>query len=699
MIAVFVCLAPALVQEPTVTYRTPAIYVKQLVKELSPMVGRPLSVDATLANAAVLVAVEDQPPQTVLDKIAWAVGAQWQPQGQGLVLRRTSEFERADLEAERKHIVDGLKSEAARMAREALEKSAASDREVRDHLALAKRIVAAERRDRQASTAFSELNEAFAVRTPAGRALHQMLRHLDWDKIGALDTGRGFVMSPNPTRVQTPMTPPMREAVVEAAATQPSYLALLKSDLPYTITQEVADLKVTNALLFVRMSYRLRGLASVYLELYLLNGFSVVGSAELTISSEKPTTHGVDCSCVAIEKMPFYGEAALSPESKAFKELRDKAEREEDAFFPANAFRVDQRPFATLFQSDALLTYAEKEHVNLVVAFATSDVSYSSLLDPDTDLRNHVYGTIESERSERSSDWVVAGPRFPVYDSRHALEPALYQALMGLEGQTLNLDQRIQIERQLIGKQRPSLNFEDDVYEDETGSWMYLLYDNLSLAIRNQLATGGRRVISQLGENVARFLRDELFYSGTYRALDSTEPTHEEDISEDDADETAWEHEAREYQLASNLGLSSFGMDMSDEATLALPNGLPADAFMTMTIEESLLLTPAAEGQSNLKRWERYPVTLDEIAWAIALEDKESISGYSKMSFLIGQQRNMDLIFHLTPQYSYSASLQDSATNPNQSPVTLQTLPAPIKRDLDKLVEEFKRDGISSRRF
>lgn len=198
------CLSFAQDMSAKINFKAPAAPAKRVFEELSKVAGVSMTAAGPVGDDVLLLNLSDVTVTDTMDKIAAALNAEWRKEGAGWVLARGSNIEAAEKRAEI----------AARVAefRANLNKTLEDQKKLGDfNAAAAKKIVDQQNKmneeiSRQSgpirlSGNFNDVSR----QTPSARAIAALLSRMSDAQIAALVSEGRVVFGLNPTRMQLPM--------------------------------------------------------------------------------------------------------------------------------------------------------------------------------------------------------------------------------------------------------------------------------------------------------------------------------------------------------------------------------------------------------------------------------------------------------------------------------------------------------------
>jgi hypothetical protein len=721
-------------QEPQldklVTFQHRAAPAHHLLRTLSEHAGIQLAPSRELSQELLVVDVKDVKLAELMNKLAWATHGAWRQSGGSYILQRPAEVSGRLRREERDAIVKGLREAQAALREKGA--GAAPDRNELQELRAKAEAASRALRDRskqgdhgQTPTVSWQIASDVQARGPAERALARIISMLDAQELLAIEPGKGVVFSSHPGGAQRPLPPsaaqPLRDAFAEVPAWNEVFLTLPDASPPKVQLGPPAG-----ALLFVSRRPSTRKSVFFWVELVVLDSqLREVASATEFLSSEKQTTHGVDCPCVALEKIEDEGVFDFSDETVAMTNLLDPrggyiGEYEEEA--AERSIRAqptpEQREFllnperydlAGLGPSDALLAIKEKGAVQLV-ANLPDDLQLSRLMSrtKTANLGHARYFLTEGEDVGEEAGWMLLRPSFA------ASATALRRARSGegdllrtaAAGRSLSASQAKLLMRSwntshelsaLPNRLRAVVDsigslIADTSYGGHSEEWIQELFETLAPPQMQDLLRGGGIPVARLSPAQQEIIHDSLFATGRPVFLRDLKPVEkpeleDEENEEDDPLSDFWRWDTGRMYGTSVLP-DTLGRSYATEASVMLRNGhLPG--VLQLQVEEEDVLFPL-----NEKGEPGSPTSLDHIAWSYFMKDDPEMKEFvARMPKAI--KRGKDYRYTVTlvypPHHSVQGEVSKQVLDPRAPTLSLDNLPPDMKKKLADLIEEYRK--------
>ncbi len=445
--------------------------------------------------------------------------------------------------------------------------------------------------------------------SPVTRAMYRAVLNLGPTNLAAVRPGERIVFTTRPTRMQKQLPNgsailglAIREQALLAEASAKSQPTEGQEDQPSSATFEVFPAAPAKALLSISRS-EVENSLSVTFVLYSAEGTVVAESAEgIVLGPDK--SGGKREAPLGKDK-----EVALSPESAEMVRLFGNFSF--GASNPSGGQRTTELLTQTLEQptrfdplrfvvSDAVTAIAKDAGKNLVANLPDYAIGILS------ELSDGKIGILEGKRAlEReghttiteADGWIIARPSFPVESRTNRADRGKLEKLMASVKEQLfpTLDDLAQY---ALSSPAPSEGDASILYfmlrvpgimnlfgPGGSDNWTLLrLYGTLSPSQRRVLSSGGRLPMSSFSPQQTAYL-SALVY-GPEPSLQVDDPNvPPEAVPADGAMEGLWE------MFGSERSVVGQG-DYRSEPTEALPNGLPADAYLEVGVTESIAVRP-----------------------------------------------------------------------------------------------------------
>lgn len=201
-----------------VTITCPAAPIAQVLERISAETSVRLEATQALANDIVAVRLKDVPLADALKQLASVVAGEWIQVEGGYRLNRSITLDRAEQQAEIEARASRLREAIAKLAEEA-KREPAIDRDTARQMIYgagnSQRSGSGEVRIELQGSSGGSVSQVFraADRTPATRAIHQLLALLDVREIAAMPRGSRQVFAFSPTPVQRPLPGASRDVI------------------------------------------------------------------------------------------------------------------------------------------------------------------------------------------------------------------------------------------------------------------------------------------------------------------------------------------------------------------------------------------------------------------------------------------------------------------------------------------------------
>lgn len=218
-------------QDPTITLTTRGESVAALLKELSKQSGIAFDSTPAVSTEIVLANFKGVPLSQVTGRLAKVVGAEWHIDGSVRRLTRPSSLVHDQELAERKDRLTQAKKELAEIA-DKYRNQKPFDAAAADALATRAAAIYTKFKGHVGDAGGLDARMALEADTPAGRLAVAIVSVLDPATLAALPPGERFVFSPNPNRMQLPIRANLTAAFARFVAEQDLYAAAVKRKIP-----------------------------------------------------------------------------------------------------------------------------------------------------------------------------------------------------------------------------------------------------------------------------------------------------------------------------------------------------------------------------------------------------------------------------------------------------------------------------------
>lgn len=556
--------------DPVVTVLSRGESVSALLKDLSAQTRLTLDVTPAVANEIVLVNVNMAPFSQLKERLATAVGAEWHQDGAVLRLARGSVLAHEQLKEEQKDRIAQIKKALDKFPEKAMQlkpfDEAAAEALVTKVEALYQKVHGEEWRT-------SGTNEAQFLEsdTPTGRLATTIFASLDPATLAALDPGDRIVLSTQPTAMQLPLRMKGRDAIIAFERDQATLARALEKRkhrvFEGTGGMDAGDsTEATSRILMVIERPEIGNYLNVELILADAQGKILhrtkpsVGldteAGSSTVSSDEGMAQFSTGSSQMLEDMRrfMYGQLKLDKNDALMSQISDPVHHDPLSFVVA----------------DGVFALAESKKESLVAVIPDS-VYVRTIVDPFQDthqFRLHAFRKTLNEGClvKEESGWFVARPRHFVQcrtnrTDRQALAKFLQLVLRQEWASLDDIAEFIsRIPRRILDSSASLIAcmayplFAKTVESGDIA--FFRLYGNLPPEGRHALLTGSLRA-----GNLSPECRSELtrmFYrSGAHVSM------------------------SRESDSVDRP------RDLTDEVTMALPNGVPPDATLVMRLTQA----------------------------------------------------------------------------------------------------------------
>ncbi len=185
--------------DKNVTFSATAAPADRLLKALGEKAGVPLRATPNTAKDVLLISVKDVPLNVVMDRIAKAENASWEPENDGFRLIRSTTQQRADEDRDRAALAARYASGLQKVVTEANGLKALTDISARGFVEKAKEASA--QTDDGKSNSWQRV-QALTLEAPSGRLLTRLVALLRASDLAMMPENSRLVFSDNPNRMQ-----------------------------------------------------------------------------------------------------------------------------------------------------------------------------------------------------------------------------------------------------------------------------------------------------------------------------------------------------------------------------------------------------------------------------------------------------------------------------------------------------------------
>lgn len=736
MVTLLVCaltLHGGAIDEPDLTkkvsFKINATRAKPALEELSKIAGFPLLTAQVAQNDVLVINVADVPIGELMKRIANVTSCDWEPAGGGFRLIRSEAKMRFDEQAERVSSIDAARKSIARFlktsgAQQPLTRAAA-EALVQKSIALKDRWKASGDEDVPNEEGWKDY-EKLRQGSPVGRLVTRVIAMLDPARIAAIPPNERRVFATNPTRMQLAL-PGAAQRALEDFAQEQALLddaadsAGVKRDASAEEFGYMEDLfpwsarkGVPSKLLVIVSRWQHSPGASIDATVldekgnYLASASETLAGPERNTelleeikpkADDKPLKLGPATEQLMIYMTQVFGMFGMDGEQPATQKkpiLPDELKQ----FF----LHPEEHDPLQLLIGDGLMQIGDEANLNIVACVPDSVISGMSFGwgKQISIWQFETYLTASGVLSiTRGAGWIEAKPTKAASARRDRLD----RADLGHFARTVSANGTVRLDNiaAFALKAPPYGNAEEmsSVYSmllvsdmgamrGGGGRWeMLRFYATLSPAQRRSLTAGQSIPISSLTSLQRGILTQMIFFK--------------DDQSQEEAVPAMVETGAAETDVAVPALPESEMAPQMRESTEALPEGLPLDGVVRLSISTSDTLQT---GSSMM--FDSGGMTADSIGSYLAMREKPDIFGAYDNDFQVdlknirlGQSTTYDFTFGLSRKYIVNKRLSETLiTDPTR--YTVETLPASIKKQIDEALiryrEEFKdmkREDIS----
>lgn len=728
-----------------VSISMPASRAKVVMEKLSQVTGTQLSVSNVLADEVLLVSVKDVTVDELMQRIARAEVATWSKSGDGYILGRDpgvgNTLERAEVSARANSITAAVNEAVLKQNKEPWTNNTSRELATETH-ALIDELKNGMRNSTPPNPGTGARSAAVSGKTPASRAIVELIKSLDAGSLAAIPVGGRVVFSTNATPMQLRMSNQgaatikqfvdrQRQYVDAYSATEPqdgstnffSFNGLGTPNMgdarnkPFAIGLLVVTRSNNNSLDF-QLTAADQGLDEIASGNYSLSLVQQNPPAQHENAKKLPISdlakevakagggnaRGGFSGATRVVAFSVAGAPAksgapmmafTSPNSseklKVSEELRKRA-MEPDLYDP-----LSYGP------GEAYSGYADLHAKNLVAALPDSSfvpinqaISGDRLTDASlAEMSEPLCGVTLAEDEK----WIVGTLSLPASARASRADRKLLknlQAKLAKQG-TFRLDDVSTYAYQ--SKAGPIYNgveaifmriidspaADRDFVQALTGNYLtYKFYGSLSGPQRETAWNGGRIALMNLSAEQLGIISQQTFgLAGYPYAVRPIEPR-------------AGVEKVVTASFISTGGGVPFRIGNSsvkDERTILLPNGITRDGYIEVSVNKSdaVLAMNSQSGaatmmDANALGFNRYSAT----------DPNFNQGGQTYDRFRMGSQSTLSFTFHFTDEVMSNSSLTDSYVDPNASGVTYEQLPDDFRKRAEDAAARLK-DALSNR--
>ena len=680
-----------------VSFATAGASTAQVVKDLSAKTGVALATSPATEGDVVTIRAEDVPAQDLLNRIAWAVGGSWRPEGATYRLVRSPAEAEAERARERSSAIDAY-AKSLSIRNDHLKDTPIFSADIAD--ALAKETAAAITRfdpARRKDTGYNEIAAKLAVEAPSGRALTRLISLVKPDELADLPRGFKVVFSNQPTATQRPLGPKAAEVadVIEKLKDETAVWirAMAKNGvdpgpvrnstftLPGVYSAFVPLNDVGKVLLTLTRSRSWRGY--VQIELFVANkaGFTILSAGENLITDYR--AYG------SVPPVPA-GEARFAQPAEVGIVMKSNAINQREILTNDLRTRVlqpEQVEPLSLTVGPMYHELAKARRANLVAAISDNDFVNEIFLDKDFSPTQLLHKLKGSNDVLEADGWLVLRPvnaaserpfradraALGTYLRRRAEPAALRFAERTAFAAKLPLNEEAPMAETLGG-----MVAGDGARVSAPDSRLLRILGSLTPA-QYALAKEGRLSLYSLGAEPKRLIEEILYGRQVHFGI-------------------IWA-----AVRAAKLDPLLYDIGIWNQATECLPDGIPKEAVLEIVeVDDEVAFTVDLRGQGYIWPSQGYtPLDLAEWRFKIARPDlypaiKETFNRPNISRVRVGKRKTYIVRFKWTPILTlrYQVEDRDYAT-PNL--IAFEDLPIAFLRKIDTEYERLKKQGALDR--
>ncbi len=657
----------------SVSFTMRAAPLEKAVAEIARQSGANLAVDAPIAKELVILRLKDVPLADVKKRLAETVDAVWTTQGANEVLTRSEEIVQRRKEeafAERVAIWQGII--------DAFKFDEQWDRRFADTIGVYARGAGQDPSPSQ-QEAYYQRQSSFLAQSPQGRLLSRALHRIGAERLAQVGDGQTVVFSTKPTRMQAPLEDP-QNSLYDAYVTEGRSWAQVLQQYPEGARGQLGstapfngDLPAPGGTVLVGVT---SGRENVVLDarVYAGDGSEVSRMAfpNYFLVNEQP------------KPLPGFSKPVVdSAETAAIRRLYHPAPGDQPNAVPSLALEVlanpEQHELMAGGPSDIALQAAESKNLNLVAwlpdAAHVLSMKHSSSQKPTLGSELTALQPLAKVNVDEKAGWLTMSRRacrdldgFAI--PRQAIA-ALIKAYRSSGATTLSaladystagvnndaLDYGLNLADRLIGRPRGYLTPE---------SWTVLrLYAALSSRQRNAASHGGLTLsVGEMTKAQRQSIAD-LVSAQRFEALS------------DDGSPAA----------------NPWG-SIRSEATVAMPNGLPANGKATFQLQT----TPQVYGLGDDTLAQPSPVMPVQVARGVFQQERGQTLADNTVArqnrFAMGNRQSLSIVLEMPPagRLAMLASVQQIPSNARW--VGLAQLPKAVREQIEAELKAL-REGRS----
>lgn len=701
-----------------VTFQSKAMQVSAVLEDLARVAEVPISGSPSLAREFVYVSVKDASLKELLSRLSDICSGEWKQTSQGWTLSRSGSKALADEKAEvaaKLKILQAALEKSTKSASDALtsEKVESAFQRIEE---LQKKMQDKPRGD---DTLYRE-SAKLAKLSPVERARARLVQCIDLSAIAAMKGGDRLVFSSNPTRMQLRMTGRVSEILrqfsQEYAIWNEVALRRPVSDegdswMPYNDMNYRMPIKYppAKAIYICSMGMNFgRSVPQLTLIIYDTRGKVIMQSNGLSDYDEEDDPFNAMKSAPAVENDQPAEFGKLTNELVSLI-TRFSSSRPDVGLSSEWLERLlDPVKFDPLsLTATEVLDHISKVKQQNIVA-VVPDSMYLPMFavsgsKPTTSVLLHMMRTVNRLNIDEKDGWMTIRPKFPVQArlsrSDRALSKKIIRSIM--ETGRLSIEEIAEYaavseppseeSTMLMSLFMLSLNKPEIMGTLSSmfsnGNWTALkLYGRLGESQRKHLLGGG-----SIAYNALTPPQKEMFFKLVYGADSSLSTAGEVQGTETVAPAVVDTVPVPDQQ---ELAPPEFDRgSFESEPTEALPNGIPSDAYLT--ISGSLKEVLFARDSSRPDRIYEYPQELESIAWNLFSRERPDLfpPDPEQMNFdlfRVASQRQVEIKANLTPKLSVVENLSEILENKRQY-VPLKDLPGTMRKRIEDAMEQYRR--------
>lgn len=682
-----------------ITYEAEAVRVDKVLADLSTKAGMTLRGSATTNPMFVMVHVKDAPLEMVLKNLADATESEWVKEENGMALSRTpaviQRLEREDFTRKLKRVETGMAK-----LREAVAKQSPFDEQTAENVAL--RLSEFSKRQNGDSGEFDQgayqaVNK-IQREMPFGRSAERLALLFDNKTLAGLpDRGR-VVFSTQPNRSQRPFPPGLQGELSRLMKEQATFVEALKRH-PLNKREGGYYWDRRNSTAFTMPERVLARCSSfggrnVSFEFILIGPKNkVLARASATMSPEGPDNESMEKirNLEGGEKLDISGDFKVI--SEAIKPLFGDS-RGKKIEVPQELLQKVLNPEkfepATMTAGPLMLAYAKAKKRNSVIVLGDPLVAYSTWVsffgEPTTARLESALGQVAEFKDENG--WVSIGNFREMGGGMQYLPRDILGLLVRSEysGKRLNIWQKIQIAPRIPGQMYETILMLWQAlasgkmdYNDQSNWETIRLLASFDQSQFQAMRAGREIPLGQLSGAAQAEVRKLVFngYGGFEREYEGV-PMEEG-------------QEAEEQVMMYD--------DLGDEATELFPDGLNADAKVTLTVEEKdALFGERSKSDENDMRYayeDREPIDENRLAWQTISKERADLFPWAANQpsydrFVMGKFTRITVRIKFRPKLAMSRQVQERDIPKNGKRLTLNDLPEAFRKKYEEQLKSYR---------